>query len=348
MATLTVRDGKYHVLNWTDDSGERHRTQLGRVGILTKRQLADILKAKQLEESTGAKLLGIRLSRAPFFGVYAVDYLEWHALEYPDSNQRVDQIVRDYLLERWQYTRLDAIPEKQVEQYKQDRKRAGAKANTIIKELRVLRAIVNRAVAKRIITASPIASVKDPQVLDAKPHRFYEASELGAIYDACRVQVNGGEGPQPDPVHAFIWKLYANTGMRRREGLHLRRQWVGSDGMKIVSTGEERTKSGDWREIPLTDGAREALEALPRDGQYVVPQVAPASLSRAFKKDAVRAAMDGSLHTLRHTYISHLVRDGVPLRTVQIYAGHAHYSTTEEYAYLAPGATPRAVSTLAL
>jgi integrase len=230
MATLTVRDGKYHVLNWTDDSGERHRTQLGRVGILTKRQLADILKAKQLEESTGAKLLGIRLSRAPFFGVYAVDYLEWHALEYPDSNQRVDQIVRDYLLERWQYTRLDAIPEKQVEQYKQDRKRAGAKANTIIKELRVLRAIVNRAVEKRIITASPIASVKDPQVLDAKPHRFYEAPELGAIYDACRVQVNGGEGPQPDPVHALIWKLYANTGMRRREGLHLRRQWVGRMG----------------------------------------------------------------------------------------------------------------------
>jgi len=34
----------------------------------------------------------------------------------------------------------------------------------------------------------------------------------------------------------------------------------------IVSTGEERTKSGEWREIPLTDGAREALEALPRSG----------------------------------------------------------------------------------
>jgi integrase len=250
MATLTVRDGKYHVLNWTDDAGERHRTQLGRVGVLTKRQLADILKAKQLEESTGAKLLGIRLSRAPFFGVYAVDYLEWHALEYPDSNVRVDQIVRDYLLKRWQYTRLDAIPEKQVEQYKQDRKRAGAKANTIIKELRVLRAIVNRAVEKRIITASPIASVKDPQVLDAKPHRFYEAPELGAIYDACRVQVNGGEGPQPDPVHALIWKLYANTGMRRREGLHLRRQWIGADGMKIISTGEERTKSGTGGKFP--------------------------------------------------------------------------------------------------
>jgi integrase len=348
MATLTVRDGKYRVLNWTDDAGTRHRTIICKVGVLSEKQLSDILKAKQLEESTGAKLLGIKFSRAPFFGTYAIEYLDWHALEYPDSNVRVDQIVRDYLLERWQYTRLDAIPEKQVEQYKQDRKKAGAKAQTIIKELRVLRAILNRAVEKRVITASPIASVKDPKILDAKPHRFYEAAELGLIYSACRVEVNGGEGPQPDPVHAFIWKLYANTGMRRREGLHLRRQWVGSDGMKIVSTGEERTKSGDWREIPLTEGAREALEALPQDGQHVLPQITKEALSRAFKRDAVRAGVDGSLHTLRHTYISHLVRSGVPLRTVQIYAGHAHYSTTEEYAYLIPGATPRAVSSLAL
>ena len=39
-------------------------------------------------------------------------------------------------------------------------------------------------------------------------------------------------------------------------------------------------------------------------------------------------------------YISHLVRAGVPIRTVQLYAGHAHIATTEAYAYLSPGAAP--------
>lgn len=43
-----------------------------------------------------------------------------------------------------------------------------------------------------------------------------------------------------------------------------------------------------------------------------------------------------SLHSLRHTYISHLVMAGIPLRVVQKLTGHAHHSTTERYAHLAP------------
>lgn len=42
------------------------------------------------------------------------------------------------------------------------------------------------------------------------------------------------------------------------------------------------------------------------------------------------------------------VRAGVPLRTVQLYAGHAHYTTTEGYAYLAPGAAPAQALRLAI
>ena len=90
------------------------------------------------------------------------------------------------------------------------------------------------------------------------------------------------------------------------------------------------------------------FRSLPRAGDYVLPRVHPSSLSRAAIRDARRAGLDGSLHTLRHTYVSHLVRAGVPLRTVQLYAGHAHYSTTEGYAYLIPGTTPAAVTALAL
>jgi site-specific recombinase XerD len=89
----------------------------------------------------------------------------------------------------------------------------------------------------------------------------------------------------------------------------------------------------------------------------VLPAIAPESLSRAFIRDAARATVvrgevevhvGGHMHLLRHTYISHLVRRGVPLRTVQIYAGHASYTTTEQYAYLAPGIAPAAVTELSL
>lgn len=337
MATLTIREGKYYVLNWTDAAGKRHRPIIGNVGVLSEKQAKDILKAKQLEMSTGARLLDLSPGRAPTFGQYIADYLLWHQAEYPDSNYRTAQVIEQHLLPKFEHYALDQIPVDVVEEWKRDRRRR-AKAHTVTKELRVLKAVINRAIDEKLIRDNPIAAVSAPKILDAKPHFFYEAEQLQELYAACALEVNAGEGPQPDPLHAAIWRLYANTGMRRGEGMHLQRRWVGRDGIKIVSTGEERTKSGEWREIPRTKGADEALDALKSvkvDGGYVLPRMTLPSLSRAFVRDARRAKLPGSLHHLRHTYISHLVRDtDTPIRTVQLWAGHAHVSTTEMYLYL--------------
>jgi integrase len=332
MATLGIR-GKYRTLNWEDAQG-RHRISLGRTDVISEKNANDILKAKQLELSTGAQLLGLNLKRSITFGQYATEYLLWHRSEYPDSHFRVRQIIHDHLLPRWQYTPLDFIQPKEVEQYKRER-RARAADGTVIKELRTLKAILNRAVKDRLINFSPIEHVAAPRDLTSKPHRFYEKEELQGIYQTAQ-------------RHASVWKLFANTGMRRAEAMQLKRRDVGKEGLRILSTSEARTKSGEWRDIPLNTGAQDALDRLPRDGEYILPRIALPSLSRAFSVDAQRAGLDGSLHTLRHTYISHLVRQGVPLRTVQIYAGHAHYTTTEHYAYLQPGMTDERVRMLSL
>jgi integrase len=93
----------------------------------------------------------------------------------------------------------------------------------------------------------------------------------------------------------------------------------------------------------------DALKAVRVEGGYVLPRMTLPSLSRAFVRDAQRARLGGSLHSLRHTYISHLVRDTeVPMRTVQLYAGHAHISTTEGYLYLRDTRTHAKVRELAL
>lgn len=39
---------------------------------------------------------------------------------------------------------------------------------------------------------------------------------------------------------------------------------------------------------------------------------------------------------LRHTFASHLVMNGVPIRTVQLLPGHADSTTTMVYAHLSP------------
>ena len=54
------------------------------------------------------------------------------------------------------------------------------------------------------------------------------------------------------------------------------------------------------------------------------------------------------LHTLRHTFASHLVMKGVDLPTVQKLMGHSDIQTTMIYAHLAPDHLADAVNKLDL
>jgi integrase len=106
-----------------------------------------------------------------------------------------------------------------------------------------------------------------------------------------------------------------------------------------LSTSEERTKSGKWREIPVFPGARDALDELDAilgaDREFILPRLTLPSVSRAAAKCITRAELAGGIHTFRHTYISHLAMDpNVPIRTIQQWAGHSSIQTTELYMYL--------------
>lgn len=337
MATLRRIDEAW-ILDWRDAQGKRHRDTLGRCDRLPEREAKRILKQRNLELAAGFRILNPQ--SAPTFGQFVTDYLIWHAAEYPSSHYRTSQIVTQHLLPEFEFLALDAFNPRQVDAWKHRRMAPGEnrpKAETVAKELRTLKAILAKAVEWKTIREHPIPHVSAPLSLDSKPPLFFTQTELDAIYAACSLEVNAGEGPQPNPVHASIWRLYANTGMRRGEGLMLKRAWIGQEAMKILSTDEQRTKSGKWREIPITKGAKIALDTLPKNGEHVIPRMAPASLSRACIHDIRRAKLDGSLHTLRHTFISHMVMAGVPLRTVQKLAGHSTVAVTERYSHLAPG-----------
>lgn len=332
MAKLSTRRG-YDTLVWTDpETGKRRRVSLGKIGTIPARELKDILRIKEYELSTGARLLNAHRRPAPPFRDFVRQYKLWHQAEYPDSTYRAAQIIDDHLTPEFGDTPLNLLTVEQVETWK-TRRRFAVRASTVEKELRTLFAVLNRAVEIKVITENPVSAVKPPKILDSKPHHWYKAHELPKLYEQSHY------GP--------YWKLLANTGLRRGESLHLRRLWI-TDAVRIQSTGEERTKAGTWRKIPLVDGAREALQLIPESGPYVLPRMAPQSLSRAFSRDARAAGLEGSLHSLRHTYICHLLLAGVPIRTVQLYAGHAHISTTEKYAYQVLEMDPDAALRLSL
>jgi integrase len=331
MAKIYERNG-YVYIAWTEGKKRKYQS-LAKIGVLSKRELGDILKAKEYELSTGARLLNAHKRPSPTFRDFVIDYLRWHKVEYPDSHFRVEQIVLDHLLEtKWADKPMNLITVEEVENYKTSR-RFKVRGSTVEKELRTLKAILNRAVALKVLDDNPVSIVAPPKKLDSKPHHFYAKEELEKLYTV------SGYGP--------LWRFLANTGLRRGEALHLRRSWI-TDAVYVQSTGEDRTKSGEWRKVPLTDGARAALKEIPENANYLLPRISPESLSRAFARDARKAGIGGSLHCLRHTYICHLLLAGVPIRTVQLYAGHAHVSTTERYAYQVLKNDPEAATRLAI
>ena len=308
-------------------------------GKLIRRSIGSVTEAEaEAARIAKERSLGETPAAGPAMSVWAERYAKWHSEEYPDSYFRVEQILRMHILPRFGAIPLMALSKEMIETYKHDRLAAGASAATVTKELRTLQAMLNAAVSWEAIPRNPVSSVKAPRDTTSKPPRWYTKDELALIYatelDAPKETTD--EDKERHRQYRWSWQLMANSGMRRGEAMQLRWRDIGADEIRILSEPGARTKSGKWRLIPITTGAAQSLLELKIDKTFVLPQINPVSLSRAFARTCGRAGLDGGVHCLRHTFCSHLVQSGVPLRTVQVLAGHSSMRVTETYAHLAP------------
>jgi integrase len=308
MATVYWRGDRAY-LNWSE-AGQQKRISLGRI---SPRDAEIARRQKEVEVKSGR-----RFAPTALFRELRTKYVEWHRHEYPDSHARIAQIIEQHLAPTFDLRPLGSITADEIDEWKRGR---AAAPETVAKELRTLSAMFRRAISpwKMGIQHNPCKEVKAPKSMEDEPIRWYTREELEQLYVA-------------SPNHADIWRLMANTGLRRREALQLKWTDVEAERIRVVSRATARTKSGKWRVIPLTQTAQIALKRMKLgaglDG-YVLARVHRASLSRAFAHCQKRAGLDGNLHCLRHTFAAHLVSASVPLRTVQVLMGHASIVTTE-------------------
>jgi integrase/recombinase XerD len=155
--------------------------------------------------------------------------------------------------------------------------------------------------------------------------------------------------------------IYA-CGLRVSEGVALQVSDIDSSRMMVhVRNG----KGGKDRYVPLPESTLTSLRAYwpthrhpkwlfpatPENGQPLA--TATTHVSRAVMAQAFRAAVRASglqkhvtVHTLRHSYATHLLEAGVSLRQIQVWLGHSSPKTTVIYAHLTSKTEEPAVATL--
>ena len=135
--------------------------------------------------------------------------------------------------------------------------------------------------------------------------------------------------------------IYA-CGLRLNEGLHLKAQDIDSQRMLLwVRNG----KGGKDRYVPLPERLLTMLRAywkLHKPSSYFFfskdknTALSDASLQKTFKaalgESGIRKA--ASIHTLRHSFATHLLERGVDLRVIQELLGHKSPQTTAIYTHL--------------
>lgn len=173
----------------------------------------------------------------------------------------------------------------------------------------------------------------------ATPPTVLSIDEVRLILDTART-------PQ---ARAFLTTVYS-CGLRLQEALNLEVRDIDSERMTIRIRG----KGSKQRDVPLPKSTYHVLKhywkthrnprlifpALGRKhagGHAATEPMARSSvqqLLRRILKELPKIKKHATLHTLRHSYATHLIEAGVNLRIVQQYLGHASLETTMIYLHV--------------
>lgn len=229
----------------------------------------------------------------------------------------------------------DLTPEL-LETYKGIRKAAGALGSTINRELSTIKSAVKKAGDWGYATQN-LKSVKRAPVVKNHPGYFTE-QEVQSILKIANP----------------LWKTFVHlgfyAGLRRNEILHL--EWPHVDFnnhfLKIRSEADWHPKDKGDREVPLHPQLEERLRRWRRVSSAqtkIIPWNLHANMFSLYFARLLRRAsiQQGSLHTLRHSFASHLATQGVDLNKIKEMLGHASIQSTQIYTHLLPSSLREAV-----
>lgn len=207
-----------------------------------------------------------------------------------------------------------------IKGYKEMRRSLDEASNkTIENDLYALSGVFTWGVENKFVSSNPVKEVEIPPRLPTYTGRALSSAEVDNILRNCSKN-----------SHDAVW-LLVNTGIRLGELFQVSRESFDfANGLLVLRHTEATPLKGRRdRSIPVNDDV--LTWASHMDPYQMAYAHGYRHLQREFSNACAAAKTKAHIHDLRHTWITNMLRGGVPLRDVQEYAGHASIETTQGY-----------------
>jgi integrase/recombinase XerD len=212
------------------------------------------------------------------------------------------------------------------------------------------------------ISTDLVRGVRPPKSVDRTIDKVINSSDLMTLFTTfenhVRTNIEKGFINHPDTKMEWFKPVIATffyTGLRSKELIHLRWNDIASDWSFITvrNSDDATTKSGRMRMIPIRKPLIPYLQSWKnatfrtKDG-LVYPSVTNRTafgtpldanrISRTFKKFVRMAGLPpgATIHGLRHSFGTDLLRKNVPINQVAEIMGHKSIEVTKIYQHLTP------------
>ncbi|MFQ5874700.1 MAG: site-specific tyrosine recombinase XerD [Dehalococcoidia bacterium] len=234
------------------------------------------------------------------------------------------------------------VDQSMIARYGMDLRERTFKSSTIARKVAAIKSFFAFLVEEGELDTSPTENLSSPKVGRALP-KALSVEEVSSLLE----QTNSRSTPEGKRDRAMLELLYA-TGLRVTELVSLNVQDIDLENDQVRCMG----KGAKERILPIHQEASKALR------EYI--EEARSRLLRRIDEQALflnrrgdRLTRQGfwlilksyargvgittpiTPHVLRHSFATHMLRGGAPLRHVQELLGHANISTTQVYTHLA-------------
>jgi integrase/recombinase XerD len=236
---------------------------------------------------------------------------------------------------------LLTVSSKEIIEYLVERNFGGTDQRTIAKILSSIRSLFQYLIVDEIRTDNPAALVEMPRIQKHTP-AVLSPQEVDRFIE--EIDTDGILGRRDKALFELIY----SCGLRISEAVDLKLHsiFLEQNLVRVIGKGDKE------RLVPLGFDAKKHLQGYLKDDRpllltkngHVKTQsvflnnrgngISRKGIWKRFKEIASRAGLSAKVHTLRHSFASHLLEGGADLRAVQEMLGHADISTTQIYTHI--------------